>query len=68
MVSIRPSETKAAEADPPPISGALGGGAVPSVRIGAFSTNAVWDGAEVSTGDVQTRVVNWGFGVSMLGC
>ena len=27
--------------------------------------NALGDGAEVSTGDAQTRALNWCFGVSM---
>ena len=49
------------------ISGAFGGGAVPRVRIGGFITNAVGDGAAVSPREVQTRVLNWCFGVSMLG-
>ena len=35
--------------------------------LGSFTANAVEDGAEVTIGDVQTRVLNWGFGVSMLG-
>ena len=59
--------TKAAEADPPRVSGTSGGGSVPKVRIGGFTTDAVGDGTEVSAGDVQTRVLNRCFGVSMLG-
>ena len=34
---------------------------VRTVRIGSFTATAVADGAEVSIGDVQTRVSNWCF-------
>ena len=37
------------------------------VRIGSLTTNTVADDAEVSTGEVQIRVLNCCFGVSMLG-
>ena len=47
------------------MSRASGGRTVRTVRIGSFTANAVEDGAEVSIGDVQTRVSNWCFGVSM---
>ena len=61
------SEPKAAEADPGQCRELSG--AEPSARFGSgsFTANAVEDGAEVSIGDVQTRVSNWCFGVSMLG-
>ena len=49
------------------MSRASGGRTVRTVRIGGVTANAVADGAEVSIGDVQTRVSNWCFGVSMLG-
>jgi len=61
------SEPKAAEADPGPGRELPGAEPVRTVRIGGFTANAVSDGAEVSIGDVQTRVSNWCFGVSMLG-
>ena len=61
------SETQAPEADPTLISGAFGCATVSGVRIGGFTSRAVADGAEASTADVQTRVLNWCFGVSMLG-
>ena len=47
------------------MSRASGGRTVRTVRIGSFTANAVEDGAEVSIGDVQTRVSNGCFGVSM---
>ena len=49
------------------MSRASGGRTVRTVRIGSFTANAVEDRAEVSIGDVQTRVLNWCFGVSILG-
>ena len=49
------------------MSRASGGRTVLTVRIGSFTANAVEDGAEVSIGDGQTRVLNWCFGVSMHG-
>ena len=66
-VSIQPSGTKAAEADPRPFQRAFGSGTVPGIRIGGFITNAIGDGASVSLEEVQTLVLNWCFGVSMLG-
>ena len=47
---------------------AAGDGTVRTVRIGSATTNTVADGAELSTGDVQFRVSNGCFGVSMIGC
>ena len=61
------SEPKAAEADPCPCREHFGGRTVHTVRIGSVTANAVEDGSEVSIRDVQTRVSNWCFGVSMLG-
>ncbi|MCY3808997.1 MAG: hypothetical protein OXG58_06165 [Gemmatimonadetes bacterium] len=49
------------------MSRASAGGIVRTVRIGNFTTNAEEGGAEVSIGDVQTRVSDWCFGVSMIG-
>jgi len=40
------------------MSRASGGRTVRTVRIGSFTANAVEDGADVSIGDVQTRVSN----------
>ena len=59
------SERRAAEADPGPCRELLGAEPDRTVRIGSFTANAVEDGAVVSIGDVQTRVSNWCFGVSM---
>ena len=49
------------------MSRASAGQTVRTGRIGSFTANTVEDGAEVSIGDVQTRLSNWCFGVSMLG-
>ena len=49
------------------MSRASGGRTVRTVRTGSFTANAVEDRVEVSIGDVQTRVSNWCFGVSMTG-
>lgn len=50
----------------PLISAASGSVNVARFRIGVSTTNAVAGGAEVPAGDVQTRVSQWCFGVSML--
>lgn len=50
-----------------PISGALGGGTVPKVKIGGFIPNAFGEGASVFPGEAQTRGLNRCFGVSMPG-
>jgi len=49
------------------VSRASGDGTVRAVRIGSFTTDTVADVAEVSTGNVRISVLNWCFGVSMLG-
>ena len=46
---------------------AFGCATVSGVRIGGFTSRAVADGAEASTADVRIRVLNWCFGVSMVG-
>ncbi len=66
-VSLQPSGTRSVERDPRPSRGAFGAATIATVQIGGFTTNAAADGAEVSTGDVQTPVLNGCFGVAMLG-
>ena len=58
-------EPRAAEGDHAPCREPSGVRTVRTVRTGSFTANAAEDGAEVSIGDVQTRVSNWCFGVSM---
>ena len=42
-----------------------GGETVPKVQGVGFSTNAVGEGAAVSSSNTLTRLLNWCFGVSM---
>ena len=53
---------------PPQLSrGASNGGTVRKVWTGGFTANAFGNGVSMSLGEVHTRVLNWCFGVSMLG-
>ena len=66
-VSIRPSRTKAAEAGPEPISGALGSGTIRTVRIGSFVKMSSATVPPCPRRKCRLAVLNRCFDVSMQG-